>query len=71
MNLSKLKTPAPCSVILKFGRGSAELTKASLMKAVFFRSFLYSKSSNCERAKAVAAVIIDDDMLVPELYVQV
>ena len=57
--------------MLRFGRGSAELIRDSLINAVFCKSFLKSLSSNYDKANAVAAVMIDDEMLVPELKVHV
>lgn len=69
---SKSKTPAPCSVILKPFNLLADLIRACFINAVFYSYSLYSLPmlySTAERVKAIDAVIIEAETLVPEFKV--
>lgn len=71
-NWSKSNTPAPYSVILNPFSLLADLIKAYFIKAVFCNIILYSLPklySTADNVKAIDAVIIEAETLVPEFRV--
>ena len=66
-NHSRLKYPAPYSVILKFSSFYDDSIKAYLINALFWNFFLIFLSYIWDNARAVLAETMEHEMLVPEL----